>query len=359
MQVRIAGMATRQPPHRVSAEDTEMLLATVFGSRDRTRAACLVEASRVRGRRVIVPPSLLCELRSTAERVAQHDRCVQPLASDAAREAMARAGAPADSIDAVVVANSTGIASPLLDADWAREVGLATRVRPLALGALGCRGGVAALRVATEMVQQGRARRVLAVGVDAPSIWFQTAEPSLAEVVAATQFGDGAGAAVVSGLSADRGPHIVATRTVGFGAEIAGGCLRPTDAGPRFVATRGLNRVIRRELAPIVDRFLADCGASRDEVDRWVVHPRSASMLEAIGRSLQLDERALDPSRWLLAAAGNMISASVFFLLREAAAATGATERSLGVVLAVGGSSLACEMALVRFGEAGRASART
>jgi alkylresorcinol/alkylpyrone synthase len=358
VRIRIAGMATRQPPHRVSAEDTERLLVTLFGPRDAARAASLVEVSRVRARRVIAPPSVLCEIRSAADRVAQHDRCVRPLASDAAREAMERAGVPADAIDAVVVASSTGGAAVLLDPDWIGELGLATRLRPLALDSLGCRGGVAALRIAAELVEQGRAQRVLVLGVEAPSVWLQTGEPSLGEVVAATHFGDGVGAAVVA-CDVDRGPQIVATRTVGFGAEIAGGCLRPTEAGPRFVATRGLNRVLRRELAPIVEQFLADCGASRERVDRWVVHPRSASMLETIGRCLQLDERALEPSRWLLAAAGNMVSASIFFLMREAAAAVGSRERPLGVVLAVGGSSLACEMALVRFGEAGRASART
>jgi predicted naringenin-chalcone synthase len=72
-------------------------------------------------------------------------------------------------------------------------------------------------------------------------------------------------------------------------------------------------------------------------------------MLEAIGESLQLTEHALAPSWVVWERRGNVVSSSIFLILRELQESAPPPEGALGVLIAFG-AGVTCDMALLRAG---------
>jgi predicted naringenin-chalcone synthase len=68
-------------------------------------------------------------------------------------------------------------------------------------------------------------------------------------------------------------------------------------------------------------------------VDLWAVHAGGRSILDAVARALDLSAEALDHSRAVLRAFGNMSSATLLFVLARILAGE---ERGQGVALAFG-----------------------
>ena len=58
-------------------------------------------------------------------------------------------------------------------------------------------------------------------------------------------------------------------------------------------------------------------GASIGDIDLWAVHPGGRSVLDAVGRALNLPSDALHSSREVLRDNGNMSSATVMFVLEK------------------------------------------
>ena len=79
-------------------------------------------------------------------------------------------------------------------------------------------------------------------------------------------------------------------------------------------------------------------GAEKSSVDLWAIHPGGRSILDAVGRAIELSEEDLAPSRHVLDNYGNLASATILFVLdellrrNENGALTGAT----GCALAFG-----------------------
>ena len=95
--------------------------------------------------------------------------------------------------------------------------------------------------------------------------------------------------------------------------------------------------------------FLADCGLDRDAIAFWAVHPGGPRILEALGEGLGLDDEALAPVWRAWERHGNVVSATIFFILREIAESLALPAGSIGLALAVG-PGLSLELVLLRAG---------
>lgn len=108
--------------------------------------------------------------------------------------------------------------------------------------------------------------------------------------------------------------------------------------------------VLRRGLEDDVVGLLEPHDLKVRDVTTWVVHAGGPRILDAVRESLDLDPEALAVSRAVLAATGNLSSASVLHVLAatlDDAPAPG----SIGVLLAFG-PGVACEMVLIRWPDA-------
>jgi alkylresorcinol/alkylpyrone synthase len=140
-------------------------------------------------------------------------------------------------------------------------------------------------------------------------------------LISACLFGDGAGAAVLSG--SPNGRRRVEWRRGGSVTEWADRDLL------RFEQKAGMLRNILSPQVPalaaervdaVLRQVLSQCGVARSEIRGWIFHPGGRDVLAALRDKLGLDGAALRWSEAVLRDHGNLSSASVFFVLQSALA---------------------------------------
>lgn len=237
-------------------------------------------------------------------------------APELALAAVARLGARADlsGITHVVVASCTGFVAPGIDQIIARRLGLAASVERLLVGFMGCYAAVAALRSARHIVRSDQQARVLVVCVELCTLHMQDTG-DIESLLAQLQFGDGAGAALVTaeprGFAIDQ-PFAT---TLPESHELIRWNI--TDTGFVMHLSGEVPNRIARALA---DRAVAEAatgGRNPRELDGWAVHAGGRSILDAVQSAFDLAPGALDASRGVLADSGNMSSATLIFVLQR------------------------------------------
>ena len=260
---------------------------------------------------------------TTAQRMAIYGDAAPALAERAV-EALATQ-VPMDGITHLVVASCTGFVAPGVDQILAHRIGLSPSVERLLVGYMGCYAAVAALRSARHIVRSEPQARVLVVCVELSTLHLQ-AETALEPLLAMLQFGDGAAAALVTAEA--RGLAI----TSPFSATLpTSGDLIRWDLGDH-----GFTMHLSGEVPGAIAAALADPALLPVDpaiVDRWAVHAGGRSILDAVSHALALPGDALDDSRAVLDAFGNMSSATLMFVLARVLAGS---PPSKGVALAFG-----------------------
>src|SRR5215471_7543661 len=244
------------------------------------------------------------------------------LAVQAARRALADAACQPGQIDALIISTCTGYLCPGLTSYASEELGLRPDVIALDLVGQGCVAALPNLRTAAALLASGRSGRVLSVCVEVCSaaLYFDD-DPGV--LISACLFGDGAGAAVLTGE-----PDSCARRRLEW--KTSGSLLQPADRELlRFEQKEGrLRNILTPEVparaaqhaARVLQEVLAEAGVPRSLVAGWVLHPGGRDVLTALGESLGLNAHDLRWSAAVLREYGNLSSASVFFVLENALA---------------------------------------
>jgi alkylresorcinol/alkylpyrone synthase len=89
------------------------------------------------------------------------------------------------------------------------------------------------------------------------------------------------------------------------------------DDGLKVVFSRDIPSLVRNDLRPIVDAFLARHDADLSDLAGFVCHPGGAKVLDALEDCFELQQGALNHARNVLRAHGNMSAATVLFVLKE------------------------------------------
>lgn len=271
----------------------------------------------IRKRHFAKPPEWYLEPRGWGERSAAYQEVGLATMEAAARQALGRAGLPADAVDGVVLVSTTGISTPSLDARLANRMRLRSDATRLPVWGLGCAGGVAGLRFAADLARANPDKRYLLLAMEMCSLSFNLNDLSVRAFVATTLFSDGAAAALVRGDECEG----AALARVGGGAshqwpdseDVMGWDV--LDEGLRVVFSRRIPDITATQLRPVVEAFLKREGAARPT--RYVFHPGGTKVLEAYEAGLGLAPDDLDTARVTLREYGNMSSPTVLFTLEE------------------------------------------
>lgn len=230
-----------------------------------------------------------------------------------------------DGITHLVVASCTGFTAPGTDQRIAALLGLSPSVERLLIGYMGCYAAIVALRSARHIVRSQPDARVLVVCVELSSLHLQE-EPHIEPLLAMLQFGDGAAAALVTaepGGIALRQPF---STTLPDSADLI-----RWNLGDHGFAMHLSGKVPGVLAAALADPAMLPI-PSRD-VDLWAIHAGGRSILDAVARGLDLPADALEHSRAVLRAFGNMSSATLLFVLARILAGE---EEGQGIALAFG-----------------------
>ncbi len=268
----------------------------------------------------------------------------------ALRDAMARARVDWARVGAIFSVSVTGIATPSLEARLMNRVpALPRHLKRVPIFGLGCVAGAAGLARAADYVRAFPAEVALVLSVELCSLTLQRQDPSVANLVSAGLFGDGAACAVVAGAEVPaEGPRVLATRSVFWddtervmGWDISG-------QGFRVVLDKSVPEVVRTRLRPAVDAFLAEHDLTVADLGSFVCHPGGPKVIEAMEQALDAPPGALDLTRRSLAEVGNLSSASVLMVLRDTLDQRRPPPGTLGLLAALG-PGFGAELVLLRW----------
>lgn len=223
------------------------------------------------------------------------------------------AGLQRDDIDAIVVASTTGIATPSLDALVVERLGLRRDIRRLPIFGLGCAGGVTGLARAVDMAMAVPGSRVLFLVVELCALTFRRDDFDRSNIIAAALFGDGAAGAIVS--SDGEGPAFgpAGEHTWPDSLGIMGWDVQ--DDGLKAIFAQSIPGLVERDLRVVLDAYLARNQRCVSSVDAFACHPGGAKVLDALEDSLELQRGSLEDSRATLRDFGNMSAATALFVL--------------------------------------------
>ncbi|GAB2175826.1 type III polyketide synthase [Dongia sp. agr-C8] len=242
------------------------------------------------------------------------------LLTEAAEKALAEAGRTPKDIAAVVVASTTGIATPSLDALLLNRLGLPPHILRLPIFGLGCAGGVLGLGHAVALARgldhDDHGGDVLFLAVELCALTFRQGDLSKSNIVAAALFGDGASAMVIGrpGSNGLRfGPS--GSHTWPDSLDVMGWHVEDDGLGVLF--SRDIPSLVRDDLRPVADEFLSRFDLTRRDIAGFVCHPGGVKVLDALEEAFDLEAGAMQEARDVLREHGNMSAVTVLFVLQR------------------------------------------
>lgn len=301
-------------------EPSDLLPALYRMTRVRYRGSVLLEGpSDTEVHQTFYPPATGVEDRgpSTAARMERFVAEAAPMALRSAKAALADASIPAASITHLVTVTCTGFNAPGVDAELIEQLGLPLDVERVQVGFMGCHGAINGLRVARALSIADPGAIVLVVAVELCSLHYQYGWDT-DRVVSNALFADGSGALVVGRGTADPSRAEVAAT----GSQLVPGS---RDAMTWGIGDHGFEMTLSATVPGLIEsslqRFLRGWLAKQDleleEIEGWAVHPGGPRILTAVETALRLPDEALEVSRRVLGAHGNMSSATLLFILEH------------------------------------------
>jgi predicted naringenin-chalcone synthase len=360
MSMRIAGIGTALPPHRISSTDAaeiaktrscqtsaqERLFVTLYRRAGvETRHSVVLDASEgdLDGRQTFYGP----ESPTTLDRMQKYEAEAGALAVSASRGALRESGIDPGRVTHLITVSCSGFHAPGPDIALIKQLGLSADVARTHVGFMGCHGALNGLRVARGFVGADPDACVLLCAVELCSLHHQYGWDA-EKIVANALFADGA-AALVGVSDSGQGQDSSAFKVVASGSTLIADSedamsWRIGDHGFEMTLSPRVPDLICGHLVPWLGPWLARHGLSIATVGSWAVHPGGPRILSAVGEAAGLDRRALEVSQQTLATYGNMSSPTVLFILdrlRRTAAPRPCVALAFGPGLAVEAALLA------------------
>ncbi len=263
--------------------------------------------------------------------------------------ALARAGLEPSDLSAIFVTSVTGIAAPSLDARLVNRMGLSPNIKRIPIFGLGCVAGAAGISRAADYVHGYPDQAAALLSVELCSLTLQRDDLSMAHLISALLFGDGAAATVVVGSNRKSdGPQILATKSIFYPntERVMGWDI--SEKGFRIVLSPEVPDTVIKHLGEDVDTFLAEQGLRRCDVKSWVMHTGGPKVLEATAQALGLTEKDLSASWDCLRKVGNISSTSVLLVLEDVYQHKRPAPGALSILAAMG-PGFCSELVLLRW----------
>lgn len=353
MSLRIVGIGTALPEHRLTQDDAVALHTSFCGieparartlralyrrSGIRTRHSVLLTGSEgpLATRQSFYPPAADDDDPGppTAQRMAAYEAHAPGLATRAATRALEAGSVRPDEVTHLVTVSCTGFVSPGIDMAIIESLGLRRDTERTHVGFMGCHGALNGLRVAHSFAAHDPGVVPLVCAVELCTLHFAYGwDPDM--LVANALFADGAAAVVgrveagstslphgtsPDGESTLEGPaafprRIAATGTLFMADSEEAMTWRIGDHGFRMTLSARVPELIEAHLRDWLCQWLDRNGVRLEDVRSWAIHPGGPRILDATERALGISRDATRWSREVLGAHGNMSSATVLFIL--------------------------------------------
>ncbi|TCC94412.1 type III polyketide synthase [Pedobacter frigiditerrae] len=222
-----------------------------------------------------------------------------------------------ESLDYLITVSCTGIMIPSLDAYLINELNLRQDIVRLPVTEMGCVAGVSGMIYAKNFLKSNPGKRAAVVAVESPSATFQLKDYSMANIVSAAIFGDGAACVLMSSYDEDEGPEIIAEEMYHFynAQEMMG--FKMTNTGLQMVLDQKVPETIAENFPNIIHPFLAKNGLEIKDIDHLIFHPGGKKIVQIVEDLFADLGKNIDDTKEVLRLYGNMSSATILYVLER------------------------------------------
>jgi alkylresorcinol/alkylpyrone synthase len=318
--LKIAAIASAFPGNRYTQREILEELAVQWGGTPQvlSRLEAFHSRAGVESRHLALPKEDYERFKGFSARNQEYARVAVDLGERALGTALREAGVEPSGLDHLFFVSVTGVATPSIDARLVNRLGLNPNLRRTPIFGLGCVAGAAGLARAADWALAYPRGTVALLAVELCSLTWQPDDVSVPNLIASSLFGDGAAAVVLRGAELPAaGPRILGSKSVFYpNTEGVMGWDIGTQ-GLKVVLSAGVPELVYTHVAGDVDRFLAEHGLVRGDIQHWVLHTGGPKVLTAFQEALGLSQEDLGLSWRQLQINGNLSSASVLLVLGD------------------------------------------
>ncbi len=307
------------PPFQLKRDDARSIAAQVFADHPHIgRLLAVFDSSGIDQRYFTTPPEWFLAKHAPESVNRAYIESATDLSEFAVRQALARSSLTPADIDYLVYVNTTGLATPSIDARLMNRLGCRLDAAHIPVWGRGCAGGAAGIAHVNDYLRGKPNGVAVIVAAEFCGLTFLPDDLSKSNIVASALFGDGVGAAVVAGDHVDRpGLEIIQTRSRLFpdSLDIMGWNI--TSRGLQVVFNRRIPEIVRRHAAEDLDALLQSASVGRGDVVEYLYHPGGPKVLDSYLEAYELNGDAMRISKTILKDCGNMSSATLLFVLER------------------------------------------
>jgi predicted naringenin-chalcone synthase len=318
--VRIQGAYNALPPYRrTTAEILPFARQWLQSEPDRLirKAIKVFEGAGVDERYGIMDVEEVFTQTSFEEKNRAYASAMRDLGQQVLQTALDAADWSPESLDYLITVSCTGIMIPSLDAYLVNTLSLSGNICRLPVTEMGCAGGVSGLIYAYHFLKASRGKRAAVIAVESPAATFQHTDHSMANIISAAIFGDGASCVLLSSEEDAAGPRILGegmyhfpdtTHLMGFDL---------TNHGLKMILDPAVPDTIGSHFEPMLKPFLEAHGKKLEDIQHLIFHPGGRKIVQTVESLFEGQEADLTGTKEVLRRYGNMSSATVLYVLQR------------------------------------------
>lgn len=320
MSVKVTAASKALPEYtRETAEIMPFLDIWLHGQEDRfiRKVKKIFENAMVDRRYSIMSPEEIFSDLTFEERNDIYIREGIKLGAKCLQSAIDKAGWKNQDIDYIITVSCTGIMIPSMDAYLINLLKLRQDIVRLPVTEMGCAAGVSGMIYAKNFLKANPGKRAAVIAVESPTATFQLNDYTMANIVSAAIFGDGAACVLLSSHPDDEGPEMVDEQMYHFyeAEDLMG--FRLTNTGLQMVLDVRVPDDIEAHFPAIIHPFLAQNGLTIEEIDYLIFHPGGKKIIQVVESLFGELGKNIDETKEVLRLYGNMSSATVLYVLER------------------------------------------
>jgi predicted naringenin-chalcone synthase len=320
MSVKIKAVSTQLPKYsRATSEIIPFLDAWLVGQDARfiRKVKKIFEGAAVDKRYSIMDPIEVFTKTSFEERNDIYVREVIDLGEKVLEKALQKAEWNPEDLDYIITVSCTGIMIPSLDAYLINKLKLRQDIVRLPVTEMGCAAGISGIIYAKNFLKANPGKRAAVIAVESPTATFQLDDFSMANIVSAAIFGDGAACVLLSSHEDDNGPEIIAEEMYHFYDNIHMMGFKLTNSGLQMILDIEVPDTIASHFPAIVHPFLEKNNLKIEDIDHLIFHPGGKKIVQTVESLFSDLGKNINDTKEVLRLYGNMSSATVLYVLER------------------------------------------
>ncbi len=320
MSIRITTVAKQLPKYFKETHEILPFLDQWLAGQDKRfqrKVSKIFENAAVDKRYSIMEPAEVFTATSFEDKNAIFVREVIQLGEKVLQKALDKADWKPTDVDFLITVSCTGIMIPSLDAYLINLLQMRQDVVRLPVTEMGCAAGISGILYAEQFLKANPGKRAVVVAVESPTATFQLDDYSMANIVSAAIFGDGAACVLLSSEEDAIGPEVIASEMYHFfdAEEMMG--FELTNNGLKMILDQQVPETIAAHFPQIIHPFLDKNNLKIEDIDHLVFHPGGRRIVETVEGLFGSMGKNIDDTKEVLKQYGNMSSATVLYVLER------------------------------------------